>query len=390
VVITTRGRAEAFATALLTGTSEEPELAALVRLARAIPAVPVALHPATRSAIRERVLAGAAGQAARAPAGQAARASAGQAARASTGQAARASTGDAARAPIAPRRSPRFEPDGRWLRHSGGRLAAGFAAVALIVSGLAAGATRSLPGEPLYRLQQAAEAVQLRMATGPLAKGKRELEFIDTRLVQLDRLRSSTTRVPVLVELGELRTEVLAAGRYLGTYDSRTRRTTGRRLLAGNAARAEATLASLLPHLPQGARRQVLSTIAAFRAATARLIGPSGCPGSSRAVLPCSRPGRLPSPATPGGRSGSATTPLPTTTTLPTPGSGSAPVPLPSPSTQPSPFTQPSTSPSTQPLPLPSTSTSGQLPIPVPTLSNGSLPNPTGGLLEDPQIPLPG
>src|SRR3954451_14980364 len=69
-------------------------------------------------------------------------------------------------------------------------LAAG-AAVVTGVTGVALGASRSLPGQPFYGVKRATEGAQLASTVGTEARGKRHLEFARTRLREVKALSDS-------------------------------------------------------------------------------------------------------------------------------------------------------------------------------------------------------
>ena len=67
-------------------------------------------------------------------------------------------------------------------------IVAGSAAAATAIAGVGIGASKSLPGDAFYGVKRATEDVQLALATGQEAKGKRHLEFARTRLHEVESL----------------------------------------------------------------------------------------------------------------------------------------------------------------------------------------------------------
>jgi hypothetical protein len=72
---------------------------------------------------------------------------------------------------------------------------AGTVALATSVAGVGVAAARSLPGDPFYGVKRATEAVQLWTARGDEAKGKRHLEFAQTRLAEVQALSPTSSHV---------------------------------------------------------------------------------------------------------------------------------------------------------------------------------------------------
>lgn len=71
-----------------------------------------------------------------------------------------------------------------WLM----RVAAGFVAVGLVLSGTVSASASALPGEPLYRVKQATEAVELQLAPSETQRISVLLRHADTRLEEVQRL----------------------------------------------------------------------------------------------------------------------------------------------------------------------------------------------------------
>jgi hypothetical protein len=262
-------------------------------------------------------------------------------------------------------------------------LAAG-AAVITGVTGVALGATRSLPGDPFYGVKRAAEGAQLATTVGTEPRGKRHLEFARTRLTEVEELAGTSA---ALAPAGD-GAFIAAGGDQSGTaklivdtlhdMDVQTRdgandlfaayRDSGSieplRALDRFTQDQYRRLQTLLPELPASAQPSARSSLALLsviatdtvRAATGSAPQQPGAtttpasPGPSAGTNPkpgpsASGPSSAPSstPATSGSGSTKNVTPLPTS--LPT-----APAPLPSLPTIP---------------PLPTTS---PLPTSVPTL----------------------
>src|SRR5438552_11503613 len=153
--LTTRRRAEQFAELLERGTrTDDPTLAPLVALAGALGTTPDVAAPRAefRTALRQRLVAVATVQGVGAP------------------------------APTPAQRAR--EIGGTWRFQRRVAVLAGRAAAVTAVAGVGVGASRSLPGDAFYGLKRATENVQLDLAQGQEAKGKRHLEFARTRLAE--------------------------------------------------------------------------------------------------------------------------------------------------------------------------------------------------------------
>lgn len=207
-------------------------------------------------------------------------------------------------------------------------LAAG-AAVVTGIAGVGVGASRSLPGQPLYGVKRAAEDAQLAATFGTEARGKRHLEFARTRLAEVKALAGdSSSLAPVVRAHGVSAALADAGGRAkliqdtLHAMDSETRsgandllhafRSSGSRepLTALNRFAREQyrTLRSLTPTLPaaaQPAANASLALLAVVADTTVRLDGHAPV-----------------TPATPGPAAG---TPTPTATGAPATSRPSAP-----------------------------------------------------------------
>lgn len=159
-LLPTTRRAEEFSRMLDSGaTSDDPALAPLVGLSRALTAMPAPAvpRPEFRAALGRRLVAVATVQAA--------------------GE-------TAAVSPVRRMRAARIT----WRAQRRIALVAGAAAAVTAIAGVGVSASRSLPGDPFYALKRAAERVQLAAAEGQEAKGKRHLEFARTRLAEIRAL----------------------------------------------------------------------------------------------------------------------------------------------------------------------------------------------------------
>jgi hypothetical protein len=91
------------------------------------------------------------------------------------------------------------ETAGAWRFQRRVALVAGGAAAVTAVAGVGVGASRSLPGDAFYGLKKTSETVQLALAQGDEAKGKRHLEFARTRLSEVRALAAHGAALPTLV-----------------------------------------------------------------------------------------------------------------------------------------------------------------------------------------------
>lgn len=326
----------------------------------------------------------------------------------------------AAPAPVAPRALPVAVS---WRRR-GSAIAAGAMASVVAVSGVAVAGSQSLPGDPFYGVKRTTEAIQLRMADGDVEKGTRHLDLAATRLREVRGLtlgRDAADAGPVLGPSAMsgglvLRSaeQPLAAGAALSAgvadrvrstladMDEQTREGSALltaafresqapeplRALARFTTRQSAGLEELLPALPpttQSRARLSLALLTDVGATTDELIGigscGAACDPSTSAPSVATMPGS-PAPA-PSGEDCSCPEPAP----APTPEPATTPSPEPAPQPQPtsgspapsSPEPEPSPTPSSSdplPVPLPTPS----LPVPLPTVSPLPLPLPTATL----------
>jgi hypothetical protein len=91
------------------------------------------------------------------------------------------------------------EKAGAWRVQRRIAIVAGSAAAVTAVAGVGIGASRSLPGDAFYGLKRTTESVQLALAQGDEAKGKRHLEFARTRLSEVKALAARGEALPALV-----------------------------------------------------------------------------------------------------------------------------------------------------------------------------------------------
>ena len=155
----TARRAERFAELLEGGRrTDDPVVAPFVALAGALQAVPAAAppRPEFRDALRQRLMAVAAVQ----------------------------GVGVAATTPTERLRAV----SGTWRFQRRMAVVAGSAAAVTAITGVGIGASRSLPGDPLYGVKRATEDAQLATTFGQEAKGKRHLQFARTRLGEVEAL----------------------------------------------------------------------------------------------------------------------------------------------------------------------------------------------------------
>ncbi|HVB26589.1 MAG TPA: DUF5667 domain-containing protein [Mycobacteriales bacterium] len=370
----TRRRTEEFAR-VLDGHAQPGEysLLPLVGLARALQTLPLGPAPSARDAFRARLIAVAAVQAAAPPAA----------------------------APVSERIRVATQSYRGQRRMA---VAAGAVAGVVAIAGVGVAGSRSLPGDPAYGVKRAAEGVQLWLAHGDVAKGRRHLEFAATRLREVSALIGHPEALAVAS--GEPDAAALAWGgstvnrvdATLGAMDSDTRAGSQElthafavhqdraalELLSSFAHAQHARLAQILPELPPASLLAGFTALTLVnevgRRATALLTfgvctshcrppaagptpltaSPSAAPTSDViGVTPCtcaSSSGPVP------GAGGTTPSPTPGATSTPTP----APTPTGSPSSSPSPSPSPTgplpSLPSIPPLPTPS------LPVPTPSL----------------------
>ena len=394
----TRGRAEELArlldgaTALPApaGLGGAPVLVARLRATGASLSTTTVPRPEFKAALRTRLMAVAAVQAAQAEAGVAAR----------------------------PARA--LEDAVSWAT---GRRAAGVAAGAMAsvvaVTGVAVAGSQSLPGDPFYGVKRTTEALQLATADGDVERGTRHLDFAATRLREVRGLalgRDAAQALPLSAGVDGAvlagSASDLAAGAALGgsvaervrktlaDMDTETRKGTELlteafrdsqqpeplRALSRFATRQSDGLERLLPALPAATRdraRVSLALLTGVASETDELLdlgtcGPA-CDPSTSAPAPGSTTGTAPSTAVPGSDPCACEpqpTPAPSSATAPEPGTGSTP------GQEPQPTASSTRRPAPSSTPQPSPSSGGGLPLPVP------LPEPLPSL-PLPEVPLP-
>lgn len=221
----------------------------------------------------------------------------------------------------------RSSPRPPWARLSGPpshpvsrRLAACTAGLACLVAlaGVVVGASRSLPGQPLYPAKRATEAFELRTADGPLEEGLRHLRFAESRLREVRALAAGQGSLAVTGAAGTGTGVVLTAGvsadqitTTLAAMDAQTRTGGG---LVEQAARASGNatplavleqwsgeqagrLRAILPTLPGGARARAeasVSLVAGLGAGAGALLAPGCLPLGVEAPAPsCPPPGSV-------------------------------------------------------------------------------------------------
>ena len=270
-------------------------------------------------------------------------------------------------------------------------IVAGGAAAATAIAGVSVGASRSLPGDAFYGLKRATESVQLALTSGQEARGKRHLEFAQTRLHEVEALvgqNSALTAVlpggvdalgtmpddakasTIISTLQDMDSETRSGAQDLLAVAANDRSTAALQALNTFTQAQYAGLRDVLPELPTAAQPRatqslsLLAVVAGRSATLHREITGTGSTGTGNGGS-----GQSPAPSTP----------TPTRTTNPTPGAtgGGAPTPgvAPKQSVPPVPATVPTAAPTIPPLPLP-TSLPTTLPVPstLPTLPDlGSL-----------------
>jgi len=252
-------------------------------------------------------------------------------------------------------------------------LAAG-AAVVTSVSGVSLAASRSLPGDPLYGVKQAAESAQLATTIGTEARGKRHLQFARTRLSEVSALADGGHTSLIIDTLRSMDVETRAGANDLFAAFRDSGSTEPLRALDRFTQQQYGDLHTLLTSLPPAAQASARSSLALLAViATDNVRSVTGVtPGGTTGT---------PAPASPTPAATSSSS-KPTATSKPTQSSGSGGSASPATSSSPSvavptavPSAVPSVSAPTLPTipPLPSTST---LPTSVP-----SLPSDLTGLL---------
>jgi hypothetical protein len=218
---------------------------------------------------------------------------------------------------------------------------AGTVAVATSVAGVGIASARALPGDPFYGVKRATEAVQLWTAHGDDAKGKRHLEFAQTRLAEARALHDPSA-AQLASELRAMDTQTRdGTADLLASY--RSSRSTQPLTDLDRFARSQlAGLVALSPRLPVSLRpaEQAETALLASVDTDARRLAVAGCPacagsgssGSPAGGVPLPSAGATspatsrhhhrvghPAPPTGPGVGGTATTPGTLATPTPTP-----------------------------------------------------------------------
>jgi len=223
------------------------------------------------------------------------------------------------------------ERAGAWRVQRRIAIVAGSAAAVTAVAGVGIGASRSLPGDAFYGLKRTTESVQLAMAQGDEAKGKRHLEFARTRLSEVRALAAQGDALPALVpgQPGAASLPQSGSGRIADTLramDDETRAGATDLFLAyqhsGSTEPLTALhaftvkqyddLMALLPALPADVQAPAKRSLALLRivATDTVTLAPHRAGSSGSGTQPTSRPThKRPS-------SGSSSTPTPTPSTV--------------------------------------------------------------------------
>jgi hypothetical protein len=388
--------AQEFAAALegrgVASARRDPALAPLLSLAEGLQSMPLAPAADFRDSLRQRLLAVAA-------------------------------VDTAPVAPPSPVERARTWVEG-WRVQRAMTLTAGSMAGVVVLAGVSVGASRSLPGDPLYGIKRSAEGVQLSLARNDVNRGKRHLQHAETRLHEVGDLVGTDIAIgpaptgpgQITVAFGGSRSQKV--GSALRAMDDDTR--DGTRLLfeaytERNDAdvlavvrdftdRQSSRLRQVLDALPTEARDEADRSLALvtdlhLRATQLLAVGTGAAPVTPTAPTPGSVPTATPSVKPTFDDLGPVpcTCPEdPSATAEPTPAPTPEPTPAPSPSpSSPEPSEPEPTEPSpTSPAP---TTTHYELPsaVPDPVASpvedvvdeaNEVLPTPVPTL---PQLPLP-
>jgi hypothetical protein len=247
------------------GVADNPELADLARLARALAPVEHRPDPGFRTALRERLVAEAAER-----------------------QVAAAAAGDrpATRGESVPATTP------RW------RSAVATVVLAAVVSGAGAAAASlgALPGDSLYGLKRQIESVELALARGDLNRGRELLEQAEARLGEAQRLAASSeisepgTRADLLATLADMQeatdegTAALTAA-YRESGDAEPLRIL-RDFAVGQQERLRDLMALLGPDLRETLRPMLAELASVQRTATVLLgTGATGVPVADASAL---------------------------------------------------------------------------------------------------------
>lgn len=286
-------------------------------------------------------------------------------------------------------------------------LAAGAMASIVVVSGVAVAGSQSLPGDPFYPVKRGGEALELRAASGEVAKGSKHLQFAAARLAEVralalgrDAAFSGPTDLAVAAAsfggsvgqrvraaLADMDRDTRTGSELLTAAYRETNRGSALQILSTFAGRQSRDLTALLPSLPASTRSSAevsLALVSSVGAQASELLAIGVCsaacnPSQSAPELPPATGGPAPQPApqassaTPCGcqpAAQPALTPEPSPTPEPTASQPGSPQPSPGPtSASPSPRQTSSPMPISTVIPtaLPT------LPVPLPTITPPAL-----------------
>jgi hypothetical protein len=271
------------------------------------------------------------------------------------------------------------------------------AAVVTGIAGVSVGASRSLPGQPLYGMKRAAEDAQLATTLGTEARGKRHLEFARARLAEVKALAGSSSSLGAAAPGHATAADALAStqrasliAKTLHSMDVETRngandlftafRSSGSQepLKALNSFSREqyAELHALVPSLPAAARPAAtgsLTLLAVVADDTLRLAGqPATVTVPTQPARPTAKSSAPSASTSPSAKPRRTSSPTPAGTGQSQPQPGTSPHATPN-----NPIGQvvPSVLPTIPPLPALPTKAPTELPTELPTLPD------LGGLL---------
>ena len=362
--------AEEFAAALagrgVASARRDPALSPLLSLAQGLQALPLAAAPEFRDALRQRLLA----------------------------------VATVAPAPVpapSPLERARTWVEGWRVQKAMATAAASMAGV-VALTGVSVGASRSLPGDPLYGVKRSAEGVQLSLARNDVNRGKRHLQHAETRLHEVAKVVGEDIALgappvhpgQITLAFGGSRSERVSEG--LHAMDGSTREGTKLlfevyteqqdddvlRVVQDFTARQREHLGQVIDALPAAARADAdasMQLVSQLHLRATQLLAVGTCGDSCATPKPVA-----PSPGS---------TALPTPTASPTfddlgpvpcacPGDpAGTPEPTPEPTTPPSPTPTESASP--DPEPTETTPTPTRTPYPLPS----QIPSPVASPVQD-------
>ena len=253
----------------------------------------------------------------------------------------------------------------------------GVAAVLIFAAGLLYGGSRSLPGEPLYRVKRSVEAVRVGVASGT-AEANVRVDLAERRLDEVDRLiaqaRSNVVGTPGrplaavasiddprlvrLIEqtLQDARDQMERAAPVLIS----SRDADGLTRLASVARKGQTTVSDVADELPFDIQSPVLETGVSLEEIEFEAE-------KARAEIEASSAEPTPGPCEP--------TPSPTATPTASPTPAVSPTPTPTPSPSPTPTPSPSPTPTPEPTPC-VTPTPTPTPSPTPAAATEPTPEP--------------